>query len=173
MRGRERERERPPHPLGRTWPPRAPPFETPFYPTPPSPRQGAPTSLSAPHPPTSHQPRGPHFPPTSLSGPIREVEREVDAAQARAQKNKTSPLEVLFRRLVVTNVLFPRRPFFQLTRGGADGKKQCERDKQQKLGGNDRALATNTVCMRSSYFGNGPWHPKMNGERPALRSRTR
>ena len=33
---------------------------------------------------------------TSLSGPIREVEREVDETQARAQKNKTSPLEVLF-----------------------------------------------------------------------------
>ena len=49
------------------------------------------------------------YPFTSLSGPIREVEREVPAAQARAQKNKTSPLEVLFRRLVVTNVLFPRR----------------------------------------------------------------
>ena len=33
---------------------------------------------------------------TSLSGPIREVEREVDETQARAQKNKTSPLEILF-----------------------------------------------------------------------------
>lgn len=48
---------------------------TPFYPTPHPISQGA---------------------PTSLSGPIREVEREVDAAQARAQKNKSSPLEVLF-----------------------------------------------------------------------------
>ena len=54
---------------------------------------------------------------TSLSGPIREVEREVDETQARAQKNKTSPLEVLFRRLVVTLVLFPG-VLFSSERGG-------------------------------------------------------
>ena len=63
-----------------------PPHPTPthFYPIPPTPT----TSLS-----DLTLPKGAS---TSLSGPIREVEREVDETQARAQKNKTSPLDVLF-----------------------------------------------------------------------------
>ena len=99
---------------------------------------------------------------TSLSGPIREVEREVDAAQARAQKKTDFSLRSFVSTSRRHKCLVSPASFFHLTRG-ADGKKQCEREKQQKLGGNDRTLATNTVCMRSSSFGNGPCPP--NGGR--------
>ena len=55
---------------------------------------------------------------------MKETERNIIAGRER-RKTRLLLEEVMFRRLVVTNVLFPQRPF-SASRGGADGEKQCE-----------------------------------------------